>query len=81
MLISPSTVQSDISTPTVISWNLKIEQQVTSNTAVTVAYVGSHGYHQIMSGDLNAGVRDLSRSSVPGLACCRHYLLPHHHQG
>ena len=52
-LISPSTVQSDISTPTVISWNLKIEQQVSANTSVTVAYVGSHGYHQIMSGDLN----------------------------
>ncbi len=52
-LISPSNVQPDIDTPAVIAWTLKVEQQVTSNTSLTVAYVGSHGYHQILSGDLN----------------------------
>jgi hypothetical protein len=52
-LISPSSVQPDIDTPAVVAWNLRIEQQLRSNTSVTVAYVGSHGYHQIMSGDLN----------------------------
>jgi hypothetical protein len=52
-LISPSNVQPDIETPAVLSWNFKVEQQVARNTSVTVAYVGSHGYHQILSEDQN----------------------------
>ncbi len=52
-LISPSNVQTDIDTPSVLSWDLRIEQQIAPNTSLTVAYVGSHGYHQILSGDLN----------------------------
>ena len=51
--ISPSNVQTDIQTPTVLSWTFKVEQQVARNTSLTVAYVGSHGYHQILSEDLN----------------------------
>jgi hypothetical protein len=51
--ISPSTVQSDISTPTVLAWTLRVEQQIAPSTSLTVGYVGSHGYHQILSGDLN----------------------------
>ncbi|HEV2645682.1 MAG TPA: carboxypeptidase-like regulatory domain-containing protein [Acidobacteriaceae bacterium] len=51
--ISPSTVQSDIQTPAVIAWTLRIEQQIAPNTSLTVGYVGSHGYHQILSEDLN----------------------------
>jgi hypothetical protein len=51
--VSPSTVQSDISTPSVLAWTLRVEQQVAPNTSLTVGYVGSHGYHQILSGDLN----------------------------
>jgi hypothetical protein len=53
VLISPSNVQPDIDTPAVVSWTLKVEQQVAPNTSLTVAYIGSHGYHQILSGDLN----------------------------
>jgi hypothetical protein len=52
-LISPSNVQPDIATPAVLSWNFKVEQQVARNTSVTVAYVGSHGYHQVLSEDQN----------------------------
>ena len=52
-LISPSNVQPDIDTPAVLSWNLKVEQQFTSNTSLTLAYIGSHGYHQILSEDQN----------------------------
>ena len=52
-LISPSNVQPDIETPRVVSWTVRVEQQLAANTSVTVAYVGSHGYHQILSGDLN----------------------------
>jgi len=53
VLISPSNVQPDIDTPAVVSWTLKVEQQMAPNTSLTVAYIGSHGYHQILSGDLN----------------------------
>jgi hypothetical protein len=52
-LISPSSVQTDIATPTVLAWTLRVEQQLNSSTSLTVGYVGSHGYHQILSGDLN----------------------------
>ena len=52
-LISPSNVQPDISTPTVLNWNLRIEQKVAPSTSLTLGYIGSHGYHQVLSGDLN----------------------------
>jgi len=52
-LVSPSSVQPDIDTPTVLSWDLRVEQQLAPNTSLTVSYVGSHGYHQILSQDLN----------------------------
>ncbi len=52
-LISPSTVQTDIDTPTVASWSLHIEQQIAPNTSLTLGYIGSHGYNQILSADLN----------------------------
>ena len=51
--VSPSTVQPDISTPGVIAWTLRVEQQIAPNTSLTIGYVGSHGYHQILSEDLN----------------------------
>ncbi len=51
--VSPSTVQPDLSTPSVIAWTLRVEQQVAKNTSLTIGYVGSHGYHQILSEDLN----------------------------
>jgi hypothetical protein len=46
-------VQTNISTPTTLAWTLKFEQQVASQTSLTVAYVGSHSYHQILSLDAN----------------------------
>jgi hypothetical protein len=52
-LISPSNVQTDISTPAVVSYTLQIEQQIGHASSLTVAYVGSHGYHQILSEDQN----------------------------
>ena len=52
-LISPSNVQTDIDTPAVLSWSLHIEQQIAANISLTVGYVGSHGYHQILSEDQN----------------------------
>jgi Carboxypeptidase regulatory-like domain len=52
-LISPSGVQPDAYTPTVLSYTFKIEQQLASNTSVAVGYVGSHGYHEMLSADVN----------------------------
>jgi len=52
-LISPSTVDSAIATPALISYTLKIEQQIAPSTSLSIGYIGSRSYHQIMNGDLN----------------------------
>jgi hypothetical protein len=51
--ISPSGAQPDLYTPTVITWTFKVEQQLLANTALGVGYVGSHGYHELLSADVN----------------------------
>jgi hypothetical protein len=51
--VVPSGVQPDLRTPTVESWSLKIEQQISSNTSLGVGYIGSHGYHTLLSVDAN----------------------------
>ena len=51
--VSPSTVQPDIATPSVFAWTLRVEQQIAPKTSLTIGYVGSHGYHHILSEDLN----------------------------
>lgn len=52
-LVSPSNVQPDIYTPSVLAWNLQVEQQLAPSTSITVGYSGSHGYNQILSEDQN----------------------------
>ncbi len=52
-LVSPSNVQPDLQTPTVLSWTLKVEREIAPATTLTVGYVGSHSYHQILSEDEN----------------------------
>jgi hypothetical protein len=37
----------------VLSWTVKIEREIAPRTTLTVGYVGSHGYHQILSEDEN----------------------------
>lgn len=51
--VSPSTVATDIGTPTLLAYSLKLEQQVARATTLTIGYTGSHSTHQILSGDLN----------------------------
>ena len=51
--VIPSGVQPDLKTPTVESWTLKIEQQLSSSTSLAVSYVGSHAYHELLSVDAN----------------------------
>lgn len=52
-LVSPAGVQPDVYTPTVLSYTLKIEQKLSNTTALGVGYVGSHGYHELLSLDAN----------------------------
>ena len=52
-LVIPSGVQPNLKTPTVISYDLKIEQQILPNTTLSIGYIGSHGYHEILSIDAN----------------------------
>ena len=51
--VSPSNVQPDIATPAVLTWSLRIEQQIAPRTTLTAGYIGSHSYHQILSEDMN----------------------------
>lgn len=52
-LVIPSGVQPNLQTPTVISYDLKIEQQILPKTTLTVGFTGSHSYHEILSVDAN----------------------------
>ena len=51
--ISPGGVQPDMYTPAVITYTFKIEQKIAGNTSLGIGYVGSHGYHEILSVDAN----------------------------
>lgn len=49
----PGGVQPDMKTPTLLSWSLRIEREISPNTSLTAGYVGSHGYHEIIGVDAN----------------------------
>ena len=51
--ISPSGIQPDAFTPTVLSWSFRVEQQIAPDTSLTLGYIGSHGYHELLSVDAN----------------------------
>jgi hypothetical protein len=55
-LISPSGAQPDLYTPAVESYSLKIEQELSRSTSLSIGYVGSHGYHELLSIDANTPV-------------------------
>jgi len=57
---APQGVQADAKTPTVQEWSLSIEHQITRTMAVRAAYVGSFGYHGLLSVDPN---------DIPALTC------------
>jgi hypothetical protein len=57
---APQGVQPDAKTPTVEEWNFRVEQQLSQNTVLRVAYVGSHGYHGLVNVDPN---------SIPAQVC------------
>ena len=49
----PGGVQPDLFTPTLVSWSSRIQQQLTANTVLSLGYVGSHGYHELIGIDAN----------------------------
>jgi hypothetical protein len=53
-IYAPYGVQDDAQTPTVAEWNFSLQQQLGNNMALRVAYVGSHGYHGLLSVDPNS---------------------------
>jgi hypothetical protein len=55
-LLVPGGVQPDLKMPTLISFSLRLEQELSPNTSLTVGYVGSHGYHQLIGIDANQPV-------------------------
>ncbi|HEX4230943.1 MAG TPA: carboxypeptidase-like regulatory domain-containing protein [Bryobacteraceae bacterium] len=57
---APQGVQPDAKTPAVNEWNFTVERQLNNQTALSVAYVGSFGYHGLISVDPN---------SIPAQVC------------
>src|SRR5882724_3123634 len=49
----PGGVQPDMKTPTLISWSLRVERELSLRTSLTVGYIGSHGYHELIGIDGN----------------------------
>lgn len=64
-LISPSGVQPNMKTPTVETYTLKIEQEIAPLTSLSVGYVGSHGYHELLSIDANTPVPTICPTLCP----------------
>jgi hypothetical protein len=55
-LLVPGGVQPDLKMPTLLSYSLRVEEELTPNTSLTIGYVGSHGYHEIIGIDANEPV-------------------------
>ncbi len=53
-LLSPGGVQPDMYTPTVLTYSLRVEREITPDMSIGVGYVGSHGYHELIGADANA---------------------------
>jgi hypothetical protein len=59
----PGGVQPDMKTPTLTSWSLRVEREISPNTSVTVGYVGSHGYHELIGIDANEPIPTICPAS------------------
>jgi hypothetical protein len=73
-LISPSNVQPDIKTPTLLSYTVKIEQEIAPGASLTIGYQGSRSYNQILSEDQNEPASIVCSNNCPaGVANGRIY--------
>ena len=62
-LLVPGGVQPNLKMPTLISYSLRLEQALDKNTSLTVGYVGSHGYHELIGIDANEPVPTICPNS------------------
>src|SRR5207253_7380420 len=49
----PGGIDPDMKTPTLISYSLRVQRELSPNTSVSIGYLGSHGYHQLIGVDAN----------------------------
>ena len=49
----PAGVQPDMKTPTLISYSVALQREIARDTAISLGYAGSHGYHEMLSLDDN----------------------------
>ena len=56
-------VQPDMRTPTLVSWSFRVQQEISPNTSLTIGYVGSHGYHEIIGADANEPIPTICPAS------------------
>jgi Carboxypeptidase regulatory-like domain/TonB-dependent Receptor Plug Domain len=62
-LLVPGGVQPDVKMPTLISYSVRVEQALSPNTSLTLGYVGSHGYHELIGVDANEPVPTICPAS------------------
>ncbi|MFI5101962.1 MAG: carboxypeptidase regulatory-like domain-containing protein [Terriglobales bacterium] len=67
-IYAPQGVQANAKIPTLEEWNLTFEQQLDRSTVLRIGYVGSFGYHQIVSIDPNSVVPAIC--SIPNPPGC-----------
>jgi hypothetical protein len=70
--IAPGGVDPNMKTPTIYGYSLKIEQEISPNTSVSVGYVGSHGSHELISIDANIPAQVI----CPAVAACTTLGIP-----
>ncbi|HXA57133.1 MAG TPA: carboxypeptidase-like regulatory domain-containing protein [Candidatus Acidoferrum sp.] len=51
--LAPGGVDPNLKAPTLISYSLRVQRELTPNTSVMIGYVGSHGYHELIGQDTN----------------------------
>lgn len=61
--VSPSGIQPNPYTPALATWTFKIDQQIAPATTLGLGYVGSHGYHEILSVDANEPIPTICPAS------------------
>ncbi|HEV2352446.1 MAG TPA: carboxypeptidase-like regulatory domain-containing protein [Terriglobia bacterium] len=59
----PGGVQPDMKTPTLISWSLRMDREISPNTVLTMGYVGSHGYYELIGIDANEPIPTICPAS------------------
>jgi Carboxypeptidase regulatory-like domain len=64
VVYAPQGIQPDAQTPTVERWSLRIEQELDAKTVLRMGYVGSFGYHDLISIDPNSIPAQVCTASV-----------------